>query len=61
MHCLKYCSSLSNCASVSAGFSEVPAGAVCLSSSQVLAFGQAAVRLEKTQSRLESRSLTRRK
>ena len=61
LHCLKFCSALSICVSVSAGLSEVPAGAVCLSSSQVLAFGQAAVRLEKTQSRMESHSLTRRK
>ena len=44
-----------------AGLKEVPPGAVCLSSSQVLAFGQAAVRLERSKSCLESRSLTRRK
>ena len=61
LQCLVYCSSLSTCASVSAGLSEVPVGAVCLSSSQVLPFGQAAVRLKKTQLRQESRSLTRRK
>ena len=64
LQCFECCSSLSICASVTVGLLEVPAGAVCLSSSQVLAFvafGQAAVRLEKTPSRQESRSLTRRK
>ena len=45
---------------VLAGLKEVPPGAVCLLSSQVLAYGQAAVRLERSQSRLESRSLARR-
>ena len=34
---------------------------MCLSASQVLAFGQAAVRLERTHSRAEGRSLSRRK
>ena len=44
-----------------AGLKDVPEGAVCLSASQVLAFGQAAVRLERTHSRAEGRSLSRRK
>ena len=39
----------------------MPEGAVCLSASQVLAIGQAAVRLERTHSRAEGRSLSRRK
>ena len=43
-----------------AGLKDVPEGAVCMSASQVLAFGQAAVRLERTQSRVEDRSLSRR-
>ena len=34
---------------------------MCLSASQVSAFGQAAVRLERTHSRAEGRSLSRRK
>ena len=44
-----------------AGLSEVPTGAVCLSSSQVLAFGQAAVRLERSRDQRKERTLTRRK
>ena len=43
-----------------AGLSDIPAGAVCLSSSQVLAFGQAAVRLERSQKREDDRSLSKR-
>ena len=44
-----------------AGLSDVPSGAICLSSSQVLAYGRAAVRLERSQSRGDERSLSRRK
>ena len=44
----------------SAGLADVPSGAVCLSASQVLAFGQAAVRLERSQNRENERSLSRR-
>ena len=44
-----------------AGLSEVPTGAVCLSSSQVLAFGQAAVRLERSRDQRKEQTLTRRK
>ena len=43
-----------------AGLSDVPSGAVCLSASQVLAFGQAAVRLERRQHRDDERSLLKR-
>ena len=43
-----------------AGLSDVPSGAVCLAASQVLAFGQAAVRLERRQHRDDERSLLKR-
>ena len=43
-----------------AGLSDVSSGAVCLSASQVLAFGQAAVRLERRQHRDDERSLLKR-
>ena len=36
-----------------AGVSNVPSGAICLSSSQVLAYCRAAVRLERSQSRVD--------
>ena len=52
---------LMNSLSFLAGLKDVPEGAVCLSASQVLAFGQAAVRLERTHSRAEGHSLSRRK
>ena len=44
----------------SAGLSDIPSGAMCLSSSQVLAFGQAAVRLEQSQKREDERSFSKR-
>ena len=44
-----------------AGMTEVPTGAVCLSSRQILAYGKAAVRLERSQSRVEEKSLSRHK
>ena len=44
----------------SAGLSDFPSVAVCPSSSQVLAFGQAAVRLERSQNREDERSLSKR-
>ena len=43
-----------------AGLSDIPSGAVCLSASQLLAFGQAAVRLERSQKREDERSLSKR-
>ena len=45
---------------ISAGLTDVPSGAVCMSFSQVLAYGQAAVRLRSLAQR-EERSLPRRK
>ena len=39
----------------------MPSGAVCLSSSQVFAFGQAAVRLERNRDQRKEQNLTRRK
>ena len=44
-----------------AGMTEVPTGAVCLSSRQILAYGKAAVRLERSQSQVEEKSLSRHK
>ena len=44
-----------------AGLGKVPEGAVCLSASQILAFGKAAVRLEKNASALHERSVFKRK
>ena len=59
-----FCVAFSACGSswllFSAGLADVPSGAVCLSASQVLAFGQAAVRLERSQNRENERSLSRR-
>ena len=46
---------------LSAGLTDVPSGAVCKSSPQVLAYGQAAVRLEGSRAQREERSLSRRK
>ena len=40
-----------------AGLGEVPEGAVCLTASQILAYGQAAVRLERNAAERETRSL----
>ena len=54
------CGGFSILANVLAGLSDVPSGAVCLSASQVLAFGQAAVRLERRHHRDDERSLLKR-
>ena len=46
---------------ISAGLTDDPSGAVCMSSSQVLAFRQGAARLERSHVQREERSLSRHK
>ena len=44
-----------------AGLGAIPEGAVCLSSSQILAYGKAAVRLERSATARNERSVFKRK